>query len=476
MVRGFLRKEVVWVKKRRLVFLFAICSFFLISSLTFSAVNNIKISGDITAQAITRDLSLGLGATKLLPLFTTESAKDSEDFLLLQTRLRFDADLTENVSAVVQLINERLWGEENNANTDIDLDLAYFTLKEMISPHLTLTIGRQPLRFGNAFIVGDPDTNRSVSSASGLYRVADDLSLRKGFDAIRANLDYDNFILDLIYAVINESSTNIADDVSLYGVNARYLPDETILYELYFFAKDKDYDTYNSSLLGPTTLQDEENKVYCLGTHIKKDFSEKLTLNFEVAHQFGDYRDGSGLHAQRDAWAGQLGLDYKLLNKAYSILGFWYTFLSGDGDQYSSATGSAGSTYTAWDPMFEDQTGGELINLILPHTNSHTINLYFFTYLRKNLNMLIKYTHQRLVKNHFSDRYAIAEGPAYGNYYYLDRSSKHLGDEIDLKLTYDYSENTQFILDSGVFIPGGLLASENDNTAYMVRLSAKVNF
>ena len=260
-------------------------------SLAFSATNNIKVSGDITAQAITRDLSLG----------ATGSIQDSEDFILSQVRVRFDADLTENVSAVVQLINERLWGKENNANTDIDLDLAYFTMNEMIYEPLTLIIGRQPLRYGRGLIIGDPDTDNNIPDDLGLSNEADDLSLRKSFDAVRAILDYSPLVIDLIYAKVDENTTNIEDDVTLYGINAAYQYDENTLLEGYFFAKDKD-----QAIAG-----DDNDKVYVIGVRGDLAVDEQLSLYGEYAYQFGDRRVSSTDHDHIDAFALQLGGEYK---------------------------------------------------------------------------------------------------------------------------------------------------------------------
>ena len=449
---------------------------FFVSSTLLAAVDNIKISGDINIDAVVRNLSLGLTGAKHPSLAPGQQVKDKENFIVSQIRLRFDADLTEDVSATVRLLNERVWGAESSANTDLDLDLAYVNLRGFIMPFLNLKVGRQEIRFGNGFIIGDPYTNRSTSSGSVLYQLADDISLRKSFDAIRATLDLEPWTVDLVYAKVYEGATQTDDDINLYGINVNYSPADETTIEGYFFAKDKAPELY--SLPASTAyVQDEESKVYCVGSRIKKDLNKKLTLNLEVAHQFGDYRGPlEAYHSHRDAYGAQVGLDYKFLNKAYSILGFWYTYLSGDADDYGKLGGQAGRKFTGWDPMFEDQTGGELINLILPQTNSHTIVVYFFTYLRKNVNMLLKFTDQMLVKNYFSNRYAITEGPAYGNYYYLDAKNKHIGDELDCKITFDYSENSKFILDGAVFFPGGGLASENDNVVYGVTGSVKISF
>lgn len=461
--------------RRKTVILFLFL--FLVSGFSFSAVENIKVSGEVITHGIMRNYSLGLKGANILG----SSVADEESFLVSQMRIQFDADLSEDVQGVISFLSENLWGAETSTNTDVDLDLAYLKIKDFLGYPLTFTVGRQNLKFGTGFIVGDPDTDFSTSSASPLYHIADSLSLRKGFDALRITWELEPFVVDLIYSLIDEgSSTSINDDVRLYGLNINYSPEEKSTYELYFFAKDNDYNTYFKSLaeLGypySETIQDAENKVYCLGGRINKDINKHLAVNFEVAHQFGDFRDGTGLHAKRDAWGAQLSLDYKFLNQAYSMIGFWYTFLSGDEDPLSSTEG-VGYLYTAWDEMFEDQSGPEIIGVVLPQSNSHTFLLYYFTYLSEKINILAKYSHVRLVKNHYASTYTLTRGPLYGNVYYLDSKNKHLGDEVDLKLTYDYSENMHFILTGGVMFPGGLLASQNDNTGYLLKLTAKVNF
>ena len=73
----------------------------------FAAVNSVKVSGDITATGISRNLSLG-----------GDSSADASDVVASQLRLRIDAALTENVSAVVGLINERLWGNDTAVSSN----------------------------------------------------------------------------------------------------------------------------------------------------------------------------------------------------------------------------------------------------------------------------------------------------------------------------------------------------------------------
>jgi hypothetical protein len=43
-------------------------------------------------------------------------------------------------------------------------------------------------------------------------------------------------------------------------------------------------------------------------------------------------------------------------------------------------------------------------------------------------------------------------------------NNKHLGQEIDAKLTYDYTEDVQFGLLAGVFLPGAAFVDREDRT------------
>ncbi|HEC68916.1 MAG TPA: hypothetical protein ENI31_01315 [Candidatus Omnitrophica bacterium] len=423
-------------------------------SLAFSATNNIKVSGDITAQAITRDLSLGAVTNVDADL---NEVQDAEDFILSQVRLRFDADLTENVSAVVQLINERLWGVENNANTDIDLDLAYFTMKEMIYEPLTLIIGRQPLRYGRALIIGDPDTDNNVSGGSGLTNVADDLSLRKSFDAVRAILDYSPLVIDLIYAKIQETNTNVEDDITLAGINAAYQLDENTLLEGYFFVKDKD-----QAIAG-----DNNDKVYVVGVRGDLAVDEQLSLYGEYAYQFGDYRVSAVDHDHIDAFALQLGGEYKLNDPNSSKLGLCYTYLSGD-------DGDTLDDYEAWNPLFEDQRVGEIANILFDNTNMWYIKASGSTKPREDMTAMLDvyYLHQA-----DRDATALSNNGIIGDIDDIVQSDdRDLGWEIDASLLYDYTEDVQLGLIAGWFIPGDHFDSANDETAYSVRATAKVEF
>jgi hypothetical protein len=54
--------------------------------------------------------------------------------------------------------------------------------------------------------------------------------------------------------------------------------------------------------------------------------------------------------------------------------------------------------------------------------------------------------------------------------------NKNAGQELDLTLTYDYTEDVQFNLLSGMFVPGGAFIDQNSHIATEVVGSMKVTF
>ncbi|MCX5703738.1 MAG: hypothetical protein NT066_04525, partial [Candidatus Omnitrophica bacterium] len=154
---------------KRLILILALAFVLGLSLAAYAEVQNVKVSGDINIWGIARD-NIDLGKERPTSGAPAPNAlithSDKERDVLSAVRIKIDADLTDNVATTVRLINERTWDNEGVNNTDIDLDLAYATLKEFLYSPLTLTLGRQELHFGNDMIVGDPDTN-GVSAMGG---------------------------------------------------------------------------------------------------------------------------------------------------------------------------------------------------------------------------------------------------------------------------------------------------------------------
>lgn len=429
----------------------AVLSFALLGS-AFAEVENIKVSGDIATEAVMRDFSLG------------SPDHNDDHFLFSQIRLRIDADLTENVSAVIRLINERLWGSENNeadSGTNIALDLGYVQLGEFLYEPLTLIVGRQNLRYGSALIVGDPDTNQTAAAGAGVDTevkvpaVISDLSLRKSFDAIRAILDYSPYTLDIIFAKVSEGITNSSDDVTLAGANLAYAwGSYNGVTEGYFFSANRGGGA-------------ERQETYTVGARTQFDPTDNLTLAAEGAYQFGE--DTATAHRDVSAFAVSLDSEYRFLNDYNAKVGLSYAYLSGDDDVGDDAN-------NAWDPLFEDQALAEIINILFTNSNTQAIKLTGSYMPREDITLGMVYVRAWLAENVAAGTDIVTAGPAAAYNYAIERDNKDIGDEIDVYAIYDYTEDVQLKLSGAWFVPGSLFTSANNNTAYSVRGGVSVSF
>jgi len=442
------------MSKKLIVALGVLCFAFL--GTASAAVENIKVSGDINTEAVNRDLSLG---SKL------SNTKDKEDFFLSQVRVQFDADLTEEVSAVVRLLDERMWGiEDTNADDEsLDLDLAYVTLKEFLYQPLTVMVGRQNLRYGNGFIIGDPDTNRIVATTNINNVNFADLSLRKSFDAVRLIFDYSPYTVDLVYALTDENIIDTSDDAYVTGVNIAYEWDS-------FYGITEGYVFYAGGRANTQVVESEDDTIV-IGTRTQFNPSDKLTLGLEGACQLGDYApSATGQTLHRSAFAGQLITEYRFLTDYNPKIGLLYTYTSGesnDGD----------NNYGAWDPLYEDQSPAELANILLAQSNIQCLTLTGSIMPREDIVLGIEYSYARLNEHLTSTSLPGATATAVaGNNYVVRTDKRYLGDEIDFYALYDYTEDVQLKLKGAIFIPGDVFVHDNDNAAYSLRLGLSLDF
>ena len=331
----------------------------------FASVQNVKVSGDIKATSVIRnDFGLGIGDPQ-------QAQATHQNVFLSQVRLRVDADLTDNVSTTVRLLNERAWGSDVSAATDfnknINIDLAYVQLREMLYSPLTVTIGRQSLFYGNGFIMGNGPNNFSTG---GLNAIAQDLAYPRSFDAIKGVLNYDPLTIDLFAGKVKENTATIlnsapTNDVMIYGANANYkLSDKwNSTLEGFFFAKiDRTF----------ATTRDKADTVYTPGFRAETNPIKGLNVQGLLAWQMGTDNAAvlsatpgtvtqSFINAKREAMAAQLIASYLLpfekTAKYEPVVAYAYTYTSGNRNPAASrgAQDASGERQTAWDPMFERQ-------------------------------------------------------------------------------------------------------------------------
>ena len=450
---------------------------------------------------------------------------DQTSFVLSTIKVGVDSDLTDNVSASIVLSNQTKWGNNNITVDGVQVNKAFVSLKEFFYQPLTLKIGRQDLRFGNGFIIGpgiyrDPQgvfaqpqmtaVDRTLAPAVGSNNNGFPFSGPAGlqysdatyYDAIRATLDLDPWTVDAIYSKINENFTSSLDE-NLAGINIAYKFDQyNAKAEAYYFFKDNptlnsdmglidpvDFDNQNPT--NPGFIAYRDRTVAGVGTRLynseqtnvfgmRGDISpiENLVLNGEGAVQWGNLEDTMGpyvggtdnsdLKRGKLAWAVNAYGNYTWKEVAYKPnLGLGFELLSG---QNKSNTGK----WTAWDPMFRGNSlslirgymggqqaalngvGGNIYDTLDPNDPSGStdaITLYVDGGLKPMEDLSLK---TRWL--HFWTAQSGSIGATGGN----DRGY-NLGDEVDTTLLYDYTEDVQFDLTGGIFVPETFYTRNSDS-------------
>jgi len=452
---------------RRLILVLTLAFVFGITFAAYAEVQNVKVSGDLLFTTLSRNM-FGLGGQTSV---SGDKKSDTENLLATQARLRVDADLTDNVMATLRLINERSWDNETSTSTNVDVDLAYVALKELLYSPLSVTIGRQEIKLGNGLIVG----NARTYATAKLNGVPSDLSLRKAFDAITAVLNYDPLVITGLYAKIDGSKRTLSGntssdrkDTELWGVDATYdFGRRGAKAEAYYLRK-------NGDATGTTATSDKDVVINTIGGILSATPIENLKASAEFAYQYGEM---SGAAPKKRAMAAQAMADYTFAKVKYTpALGVAYTYLSGDKN-------TSDNKDKAWDRMYYDQALNNITYAILPFTNMEVINIKGSVKPKEDITLAANLGLYRLAHKGASTLTGVnvdSNGTTYGNgssnNYTLDTSNKALGSALDLTATYDYTEDVQFALTGGMFKAGKAFAASNRSTATQVVGSMKVTF
>src|SRR5205814_2111979 len=121
--------------------LFVVALAVLVSAPAFAETQNVKVSGSIDQYAFYRrnydlldnnDASVIAQGSTVPPQnnpASTSSRSEADNYFRTTTQVEIAADLTDNVSTVINLVNERDWentgGASGTNEFDIALDLAY---------------------------------------------------------------------------------------------------------------------------------------------------------------------------------------------------------------------------------------------------------------------------------------------------------------------------------------------------------------
>ncbi len=480
----------------------------LMATPAFAAVQNVKVSGSIDSTYLNRNhFNFGRKVSGLSSIETTGLIHQS--VFITQTTLRVDADLSDNVSTTVGLINERDWGSENagvtntnasNQNTEVDIYLAYTTMREFLYSPLTVSIGRQYFGYGNGLIIGENGVNHSANGRLG--SVAHDLTKRTTYDGVKATLDYKPLTIDLLYFKNNQANVTggLINGVSasksssdVYGINTNYQLGDSYntVVEAYWFVRNN-----QKGNLG-TVRVDKPDTLYIPGLRVSTNPIKGLNTQAELAWQRGNKAITNtaaaaplgGDNVSRNAMAAQLMASYTLpvLEQYKPVVNASYTHVSGDKNAFDhrAVSGAFGSSnnYSAWDPLNENQGSGTIYNTLF---NLSNLNIFSAGVQATPIQDV---TASVLWSGLFLDKKISASNPlnlTTGTLIQPDgsvtlgaldtTSSKSLGNEWDVNVNYNYTEDVTFGVSLGWFIPGTTFDGVNDSTASQALAHVLVNF
>jgi len=447
-----------------------------VSMPAFASVNNIKVSGSVDSTWLNR-ANFDLGANNI--------GDETQNLGITQTMVQVDAELTENVSTTVCLINERAWTAKgaSAAGDNINIHYAYATLREMLYSPLTVVVGRQAFKYGNSFVVDSTGTNNSAPADSGIQNIAGDLTKQTAQDAVRLIFDYNPLTLELLFSKISANTVSLVpdndDDIDLYGANASYeLGDAwTTMVEGYFFTKvDKTIGAAGAD-------RPRADVAYVPGLRASTNPIEGLNLQGEFAWQGGN-RSTSGTGARqnnqrRNALGAQVMANYQIpvLEEYKPTADYVYTYVSGDrnvsGVNRDPGRGNpvSGENYTAWDPMFENQGGGKIYNAIFNLSNMHIHSASFSVSPIEDVTTKFSWSGLWLDKKYDSTAVTLVQpdnnaGVAGATTTAaVNRNEEDLGFELDFDAVYDYTEDVQIGASLGYFFPGDVFESVSSKAA-----------
>jgi hypothetical protein len=366
-----------------LMAVFAVC----LIAPAFSAVENVKVGGDIAVYGVLRGN------------FTDENLH----FLQAPVRVYVSADLSENVSVMVRLLNEFNFGYTDSDYLDTNqilLDLAYIKVSDLLAPGLSLTVGRQEIQLGEGLVVGS--RYRATTYPGNEFHAnefATDLGVLKAFDAIRIDYAPKALPMNLILFGAKITENFKGDDENLYGADIGFKVADVANIDVYFVREDSEnINTYGARIVSGIPA------------------AEGLSLKAEYAKQS---QDSTG-------WALLAGAEYKMSTAMKPMVKVNYARYSED-----------------WTLVYPSNIGSRIGPILYAYNEDEFVGAQFI-----NLGFGISPT----------EKLAISLDGYWGRYLVppQNKTEKNIGYEVDLGIDWKYSEDLTFGL------MGGMLFGDED--------------
>ena len=319
-------------------------------------------------------------------------------FTSMRARLNITASLEQDVNVFIQLQDVRLWGEESDTFTDYNADnfdfhQAYMDIKDMGDTALSLRIGRQAIGLGGQRIIGAVEWAQQGRTFDGvLVTVKPQWGTIQGVGVRLSDTTAKDISGNAYLAALYATASGTSTSADFYGIYHHVSPEGS-----------------NRS---------DNTRLWTLGARIYGEKSNWI-YRAEGSFQTGERRGPNG---SAFMFGGRLGTT--LGNGSLTL---WYDYLSGDGNFKDSK-------WKSFDTLFATN-----------HKYYGFADLFLNIPVHTRDRGLQDFAIKASVPLDEEGRIRLA---ADGHVFFLaqkgDLESGHLADEIDLTLSYQYSENVTF--------------------------------
>jgi hypothetical protein len=369
--------------------------------------------------------------------YTPLTADQSGNWYESITKVSVAAEFTDNVSSMIQLLNDRNWSNDAaTATQTIDIDLAYIKIADMFGYPITATLGRQNIKIGEGFLIADGTLGGNNITSGGFQR----LDPRKAFDALRFTYAEEPYSIDLVIAKAGEGpSVYNEDDNTLIGLNVNYVIRDVCVLDIGLWNHKDDTVAANMNMDVIALAVRAEGQIPTV---------PGLTAKAEIVHQFGD----ATATVDKDALGYYLGVEYALDNDYKTWVALTYIVRSGN-----DTTSADNETF---DVMFQDINLGDMQDANLDTAAGVVANGCKVIKLTGGFKPVEKVTVDIAYYN-----ISLDEVPA--------GTSDDWTNDYTINVTYDYSEDVQLGLLAAYSDPDTIAGTES---ATAVVASVKVNF
>ena len=320
-------------------------------------------------------------------------------FTSMRARLNITATLEQDVNVFIQLQDVRLWGEESDTFTDYNADnfdfhQAYMDIKDMGDTALSLRIGRQAIGLGGQRIIGAVEWAQQGRTFDGvLVTVKPQWGTIQGVGVRLSDTTAKDISGNAYLAALYATASGTSTSADFYGIYHHVSPEGS-----------------NRS---------DNTRLWTLGARIYGEKSNWI-YRAEGSFQTGERRGPNG---SAFMFGGRLGTT--LGNGSLTL---WYDYLSGDSNFKDSK-------WKSFDTLFATN-----------HKYYGFADLFLNIPVHTRDRGLQDFAIKASVPLDEEGRIRLA---ADGHVFFLaqkgDLESGHLADEIDLTLSYQYSENVTFV-------------------------------